>query len=135
MVRNQKAKETTKGKDFAKKAIEKAHQELRGPSHHSCKQGRRSPPPQDILKQFELKLVFEGEQSNANDTTTAIGQNYIAFSGSVPNKIILPDPFSKNIAFAAGEIANETSKQFCCSSTENLSLGVGVEIETSALRN
>jgi hypothetical protein len=35
MVRNQKAKETTKGSVIARKAIEKAHQELRGPSHHS----------------------------------------------------------------------------------------------------
>ena len=71
MVRNQKAKETTKGKDFAKKAIEKAHSELRGPSHHSCKESRRSPRSQDLAQQLGLKLVLEGDENYANNTTTA----------------------------------------------------------------
>jgi len=136
MVRNQKAKETTKGKEFAKKAIEKVQTELRGPSHHSCKESRRSPRSHELAKQLGLKLVLEGDENYANNNTAAIGQNYQEYSGSIiPNKIILPDLTSNTAIAAERGNANEKNKHFCCSSSENLSVGVGVEIETSALRN
>ena len=106
---------------------------MRGPSHHSCKESRRSPRSQDLAKQLGLKLVLEGDENYANNTTAAaIGQNYLAYSGSISNKIILPDPTTSD---KTGKIANESNKQFCCSPSGNLSVGVGVEIETSALRN
>lgn len=78
--------------------------------------------------------MLEGDENYANNNTAAIGQNYQAYSGSIPNKIILPDLIS-NTTIAERENANEKNKQFCCSSSEILSVGVGVEIETSALRN
>ena len=52
MVRNQKAKETTKGSVVAKKAIEKAHQEMRGPSHHS-QEKRAYTTQNDIVYQLK----------------------------------------------------------------------------------
>ena len=51
MVRNQKDKETTKGSVIARKAIEKAHQEMRGPSHHS-QEKRANTTQKDLAYEF-----------------------------------------------------------------------------------
>lgn len=59
MVRNQKAKETTKGSVIAKKAIEKAHQEMRGPSHHS-QEKRANTSQKDLAYCFKNQLAIQG---------------------------------------------------------------------------
>ena len=51
MVRNQKSKETTKANVIARKAIEKAHQEMRRPSHHSSEK-RANPSQKDLAYQL-----------------------------------------------------------------------------------
>ncbi len=57
MVRNQKDKETTKGSVIARKAIEKAHQEMRGPSHHS-QEKRANTAQKDLAYHFSNQLII-----------------------------------------------------------------------------